>query len=165
MHHGCQNGWYFLELSPSTSNLSSSCLIHISSCTHVCHPNSRTWVHILAAHWVQSLATILSGQGPPPNITCSGNQLPWDNTTSFMNPLDNTHKIELRATSFLQTPHGCFPKSSLRTLLTRHCMTFVLPAFTLRPFASSHFSTSSTFLATISLILPSNQNHLHKSIP
>ena len=41
-----------------------------------------------------------------------------------------THKIEFLPTPFLQTPHGCSPESSLWNLFTRHCMTFVLPAFT-----------------------------------
>ena len=58
-------------------------------------------------------------------------------------------------TPFLQTPHGCLPESSLWNLLTRHCMTFVLPAFNLRLFASIPFFHSLNFSIFNTLILPS----------
>ena len=56
----------------------------------------------------------------------------------------STHKIELLATPYLQTPHGCFPESSLWTLLTRHCMIFGLPAFTLNQFLRIHHQNEIT---------------------
>ena len=116
----------------------------------VCRPDSRTWVHIPASHWAQSqpLSAKLTERGH----ALSKNLLQWKSPSLFNFPEMPLHLLltHLRhptytqdwvalATPFLQTPHGCFPESSLWNQLTLHCITFVLPAFTLRTFVSIYF--------------------------
>jgi hypothetical protein len=66
----------------------------------------------------------------------------WTHLRHCMHKIE-LHKTELSRTPFLQTPHGYSLESSIWYLLTRHCMTFVLPALTHRPFLSIPLSLSS----------------------
>ena len=63
-----------LNLTPGTSHSGSCCLLHTTSCTTSCRPNSKTWKHIPTSHWVQSqpLWAKLIGNDFPPSISCKG---------------------------------------------------------------------------------------------
>ena len=137
-----------VKLSPSASHPSSSCLVpHLLH--QVCHLDSRTWVHMLA--WVQYQPVCNTVPTRPSfkhlrrvNQHCFLRDSPLMPLHPLWTTWDTIRKIKMLVTPFLQTPHGCFPESSLWSLLIRYCMTFVLPAFIPRPFSSIPFFHSST---------------------
>ena len=102
----------------------------------VCHTDSRTWVHILASPQVRSQPLCISvPTGPSSKHLLQRTSLLLFNFPFiwchfiFYEPIWNTtYKIELLVNTFIEAPSGCFPESSLWTLLIWHCVTFVSPA-------------------------------------
>src|SRR5580692_5222738 len=93
-------------------------------------------------HWAHYLS-------PRQRRQISAFQTTFHSTTFFVNPLvTRVQRIEFCPTPLPQTPQGHFPLGCpLRAGLARITIIFVLPIFTLRPFASiSDFHTSNFLL-------------------